>query len=347
MGKHRRPQMVGTIPKSHSTGGNHYGHRKNYHDDTSDQPRGNYRRNESQRGPYSRPSGTDRRNESPQGPYSRPSGTDRRNESQQGPYSRSSGADRYNQSQQGPYSRSSGADRYNQSQQGPRSSGPRNFGGPRSQGRPVHNQHDRRFTQRNESNDQQRPRERAQHHPSQPSGEHDKRGNEYHRGRPPYAEQFEGDYERFAYDEPVEVVNDESHPVHKPQRNRRPYQRKSYPEGHEKHVTRLPDGRVLKGSRPEQRKKAQFWGEIAQNTDELVEQVQPAPATSEQPVEEKSNTQAAVEQQDAAKKPHASRPATATRTRSTAKSKKADTTAKKPRSRGPKPSQRGFKWPTA
>jgi hypothetical protein len=134
--------------------------------------------------------------------------------------------------------------------------------------------------------------------------------------------------------------------VDKAPRIRRPYKRPSYQDVPKKHVTRLPDGRVLKGSRPEQRKKAQFWSEIAQNTDQLVEHAQSAPATSEQSVVEDSNTQTAVEPKEATKKPLA-RPVTATRTRSTAaNSKKADTTAKKPRSRGPKPSQRGFKWPT-
>ena len=40
------------------------------------------------------------------------------------------------------------------------------------------------------------------------------------------------------------------------------------------HVTRLPNGRVLKGTPDEQHKKAEFWTEIAQESDELVKQVE-------------------------------------------------------------------------
>ena len=39
-------------------------------------------------------------------------------------------------------------------------------------------------------------------------------------------------------------------------------------------MTRLPDGRVLKGPRPAQRKNAQFWTGIANETEELVKQVE-------------------------------------------------------------------------
>jgi len=39
-------------------------------------------------------------------------------------------------------------------------------------------------------------------------------------------------------------------------------------------MTRLPDGRVLKGSRPAQRKEAQFWTGIANETEGLIKQVE-------------------------------------------------------------------------
>ena len=42
-------------------------------------------------------------------------------------------------------------------------------------------------------------------------------------------------------------------------------------------MTRLPDGHVLKGSRPAQRKNAQFWMEVAEDREELLEQVHPSP----------------------------------------------------------------------
>jgi hypothetical protein len=123
----------------------------------------------------------------------------------------------------------------------------------------------------------------------------------------------------------------------------------------EHHVTRLPDGRVLKGPRPAQRKNAQFWTEIAQDTNELIEQVQ-APSTIQEDkmdaVEEAVDT-AVIEPtthtakitehiETAAKKP--ARKPRGSATSSTKKS--AETKATKPRSSGPKPSQRGFKWPT-
>ena len=42
----------------------------------------------------------------------------------------------------------------------------------------------------------------------------------------------------------------------------------------ERNVTHMPDGRVLKGTLDEQHKKAEFWTEIAQESDELVKQVE-------------------------------------------------------------------------
>ena len=144
----------------------------------------------------------------------------------------------------------------------------------------------------------------------------------------------------------------------------------------ERHVTRLPDGRVLKGPRPVQRKNAQFWTGVTADTSELVGRVQeekpdtqtqdehietpampengafespsvpvnevletPSPeasiVTNEQPdngVAEVSSTDEGVAS--------ATPPKRRTRTAS------AVTRTKKPRSTGPKPSQRGFKWPT-
>src|SRR6266700_262910 len=66
--------------------------------------------------------------------------------------------------------------------------------------------------------------------------------------RTPYEEaQFEGDYEHF---------NDSD----------------TQPE--ERHVTRLPDGRVLKGPRPVQRRNARFWTDITDETQTLLQPVE-------------------------------------------------------------------------
>ena len=152
-------------------------------------------------------------------------------------------------------------------------------------------------------------------------------------------------------------------------------------EAPERHVTRLPDGRVLKGPRPVQRRNAQFWTGVTTDTTELVGRVQEAKpddnqiqekqsneildtpttdenvalempsvtasevletssaeestVTNEQPDEVVSETEPAEESVS-----EATPPKRRTRTAS------AVTRTKKPRSTGPKPSQRGFKWPT-
>jgi len=107
-------------------------------------------------------------------------------------------------------------------------------------------------------------------------------------------EQFEGDYERF-----------NSFDNHSGRRQ---------PE--ERHVTHLPERRVLKGSRPAQRKNAQFWTEITEDANDLVPQ-------AHQP------EQAEQQEQKPAKR----------------KREKKAATEPKSESNVPRPSQRGFKWP--
>ncbi|GAC1422251.1 MAG: hypothetical protein PVS3B3_07410 [Ktedonobacteraceae bacterium] len=148
----------------------------------------------------------------------------------------------------------------------------------------------------------------------------------------------------------------------------------------ERHVTRLPDGRVLKGPRPVQRRNAQFWTGVTTDTSELVSRVQegnPDKQTQEGPTNETfSDTppeNVAVEIPSGAASEVSEIPSTegsvstnelphevvseATSTeegiaevtpqkRRTRTAASAVTRSKKPRSTGPKPSQRGFKWPT-
>ena len=144
-------------------------------------------------------------------------------------------------------------------------------------------------------------------------------------------ELFEGDYEHF---DSSNTVRPQTHqPKVDTHASHRPEQRK---------ITRLPDGRVLKGNSGEQHRKAEFWTGIAQESDELVNQV------------ESSHTQ------DAPTKSPADLPTTTSskrkpgsRTHSASDSKRERKTPKarvrqstpKPRSTGPKPSQRGYKWP--
>ncbi len=137
----------------------------------------------------------------------------------------------------------------------------------------------------------------------------------------------------------------------------------------ERHVTRLPDGRVLKGPRPVQRRNAQFWTGVTSDTGELVGRVQeekPNQQTQEEPTDEvvemssvpanevteipsteesivtNEQSNAGISEVTSADESvsEATPPKRRTRTAS------AVTRTKKPRSTGLKPSQRGFKWPT-
>ena len=143
----------------------------------------------------------------------------------------------------------------------------------------------------------------------------------------------------------------------------------------EKHVTRLPDGRVLKGSRSTQRKKAQFWTGVASDTGELVDRVQESDTpVQEELVNESSEIpdEGTVELSPAMTGEVSTIPSTeeptvtneqshevvssdtpsqegiseTTPPKRRTRAASAVTRTKKPRSTGPKPSQRGFKWPT-
>ncbi|BCL83484.1 hypothetical protein ccbrp13_59490 [Ktedonobacteria bacterium brp13] len=119
---------------------------------------------------------------------------------------------------------------------------------------------------------------------------------------------------------------------------------REYQEQNDRHVTPLPDGRVIKGSRPEQRKQARFWTDVNSETNQLVQRedkpkeiVPPPTVTHEESV------------QTAPFRP-TNRPSSAagrTRRRQSSASEERRAKIKKPRSTGgPRPSQRGFKWPT-
>jgi hypothetical protein len=111
----------------------------------------------------------------------------------------------------------------------------------------------------------------------------------------------------------------------------------------ERHVTPLPDGRVLKGPRPAQRQNAQFWTDISQNTEKLVNQVQTPEETSAMTPDEQAQTGPLSAPQSApAPLVGSPRAKFAKRVASAARNGK----TKRPVSSGPKPSQRGFKWPT-
>jgi hypothetical protein len=109
-------------------------------------------------------------------------------------------------------------------------------------------------------------------------------------------------------------------------------------------MTHLSDGRVIKGSRPAQRKEAQYWADIAQDTEALVSQIHVVPTEEKvEVVEHQQEDTMSIEALPAAEQ------ATLNKLRrrvASAATRQKKASAVKPRPSGPKPSQRGFKWPT-
>ena len=189
--------------------------------------------------------------------------------------------------------------------------------------------HDNRFEGR------QRTNSHAPRNPSYPTTPVKQRDNR----RNGQFQQFEGDYEQFDHAPPDQARKGRRQEERPPQA---PPQRTGKLPEVERHVTPLPDGRVLKGPRPVQRKNAQFWTDISQETEELVDQVQTPEA--EQIAAEQPQKDALPAKQDApAKHVVSSRAKAAKRGASAARKGKTD----RPVSSGPKPSQRGFKWPSS
>jgi hypothetical protein len=176
----------------------------------------------------------------------------------------------------------------------------------------INNRQSRDFQQSNPRNPRWRSRPIAQ------SDDQPRRRQDFDRH-----EHFEGDYERF------ETPNTS--------RPRRPFNRSKEgntgKEREELHVTRLPDGRVLKGPRPVQRKNAQFWTEIADDVEDLIEPIDASVPEKKVPSEDS--------------KPTATRKERVRAEGSVDRGKKDKTRQSKAKSRstGPKPSKRGFKWP--
>ncbi len=140
-------------------------------------------------------------------------------------------------------------------------------------------------------------------------------------------EMFEGDYEHFTSIEEETPRRSENNRL--PQHSPRDYT----PKSEERHVTPLPDGRVIKGPRSSQRQQAQFWTNVSEDTDELLSNVHVQEPESEQ----ESGQEQETEQMEKTPRP---RPRTASGV--VRKRKSSSTGASGP---SPKPSQRGFKWP--
>jgi hypothetical protein len=134
-------------------------------------------------------------------------------------------------------------------------------------------------------------------------------------------ELFEGDYEHFDRSSSSRPQTQASH----------------IPE--ERHVTHMTDGRVLKGTLDEQHKKAEFWTEIAKESDELVKQVE-LEATSRDTSDLPTGTPT---RRKTTPRTHQANESKQERKNSKTKGRQS---TPKTRSTGPKPSKRGFKWPT-
>ncbi|HEX7735915.1 MAG TPA: hypothetical protein VF458_13695, partial [Ktedonobacteraceae bacterium] len=164
-------------------------------------------------------------------------------------------------------------------------------------------------------------------------------GSDYTPQRPGRA-QFEGDYERF---------NDYERP-NVPQPTEQPA------PAYERPVTRLPDGRVLKGSRPAQRKQARFWNDVEGQTSELLSQIadEPQEGSAEPLPHDPASTPAAPARKPARpKKPGESRIRKVKTVKTTHAEESKSRTAKVarkntqgPRKQTTRPSQRGYQWPT-
>jgi hypothetical protein len=141
------------------------------------------------------------------------------------------------------------------------------------------------------------------------------------RSQEPRREQFEGDYEHF--DAP-----------------------NALPEVDERHVTRLPDGRVLKGPREVQKRDAEFWTGVNEDTASLVQHIEPAvksdePEAATEPSESVEQVESAPSEKKRKARTHTA--SSVVRGRKSSSKKKATGAG----SAKPKPSQRGYKWPTA
>lgn len=120
-------------------------------------------------------------------------------------------------------------------------------------------------------------------------------------------------------------------------------------------MTELPDGRVLKGNRKEQREAAAFWTDVNEEVQELIPN-EVKDTSTEQPAEP---TPAPTKRAATGKKVTSKTQTTRTPKATEAKSKRAASENGEPRARktsakakgvkpaksGTRPSQRGYKWP--
>lgn len=175
--------------------------------------------------------------------------------------------------------------------------------------------------QRNTENPRQQSRPARQANFSRRPQEFPRRG--------PERELFEGDYEHF------DALN-----ATEPSAAQTEGYADAPQKAEEGHPTPSLNGEVARGPKPVQRKNAAFRKEIAQEADELVHHTEP-PTAREASTEHSTEVPVST--------PKAEKPKSRASTSSAAargRKAKAKQSAPKPPSDGPKPSQRGYKWPT-
>jgi hypothetical protein len=109
-------------------------------------------------------------------------------------------------------------------------------------------------------------------------------------------------------------------------------------------VTHLPDGHVIKGPRPAQRKEAKYWTDVAQDTEALVSHIHVVP--TEEKVEAVEHQQEDTTSREVMPVAQQATPTKLRKRVASAATRQKKVSVAKTRSSGPKPSQRGFKWPT-
>jgi hypothetical protein len=188
------------------------------------------------------------------------------------------------------------------------------------------------------------PYERQSHNGSRPHQSYRSSPQRYNdqpsgrQQRPRSPERFEGDYERFDSHDDVSSPS-RQRPERKRQQPNRNYHPAQASQEKELHVTRLPDGRVLKGSRPVQRKKAHFWTEITDDAENLIQHIHTPLSTDE---DQRQAPDAPLPgRQEQEKKPPSARKARTPRN-AEEKEKKQNQNAD-----GFKPAPRGFKRPAS
>jgi hypothetical protein len=158
----------------------------------------------------------------------------------------------------------------------------------------------------------------------------------------PYREQFKGDYEQFGYDTPAQAESD----ARKPFRGNRQ-------DRYGQHSIPYQNGHARKGPRLVQRKDAEFRASINEDAEELINRVHSSPHEHSPVHEEAASLPETTTENDSSEDLPLVFPDEQTKSSPAKKQTKhainAGRTQKAevapPSSKGPRPSQRGYKWP--